>query len=86
MTVLTETNRNTSGFKIFLQGGLIDAQPIIPMPIALCSTEAEHMGSCNLGAMVCHLNNLKCDFEKLGCEDYNVENSTPSFCSFNYFS
>ena len=73
-----DTGRSTSGYKIFVQGGLVDAQSTMPVPVALSSAEAEYMGACNLGAMVCHLRDLKYEFEKLGCEDYDVEGSTSS--------
>ena len=73
-----DTGRSTSGFKIFVQGGLVDAQSTMPVPVALSSAEAEYMGACNLGAMVCHLRDLKYEFEKLGCDDYDVEGSTKS--------
>ena len=51
---------------MFVQGGLVDAQSTMSVPVALSSAEAEYMGACNLGAMICHLRDLKYDFEKLG--------------------
>ena len=50
-----DTGRSTCGYKIFVQGGLIDAQSTMPVPVALSSAEAEYMGACNIGAMICHL-------------------------------
>ena len=73
-----DSGRSTSGYKIFVQGGLVDAQSTMPVPVALSSAEAEYMGACNLGAMVCHLRDLKYEFDKLGCDDYNVDGSTAS--------
>ena len=73
-----DTGRSTCGYKIFVQGGLVDAQSTMPIPVALSSAEAEYMGACNLGAMVCHLRDLKYDFEKLGTDEHNDEGSTGS--------
>ena len=66
-----DTGRSTCGFKVFVQGGLIDAQSTLPVPVALSSAEAEYMGACNLGAMVCHLRDLMYEFEALGTRDYD---------------
>ena len=73
-----DTGRSTSGFKIFLQGGIIDAQSTMPVPVALSSAEAEYMGACNAGAMLCHIRDLIYDFEFLGTDKYDVEESTKS--------
>ncbi len=59
---------------MFVQGGLIDAQSTLPVPVALSSAEAEYMGACNLGAMVCHLRDLMYEFEFLGTNDYDENN------------
>ena len=66
-----DTGRSTGGYKIFVQGGLVEANSTMPVPVALSSAEAEYMGSCNLGAMVCHLRELLYDFMHLGREDYD---------------
>jgi hypothetical protein len=53
----------------------------MPVPVALSSAEAEYMGSCNLGAMICHLRELMYDFIFLGTKEYNrdgVFGKTPS--------
>jgi hypothetical protein len=71
-----DTGRSTCGFKVFVQGGLIDAQSTLPVPVALSSAEAEYMGACNLGAMVCHLRDLMYEFEFLGTNDYDENNGT----------
>ena len=71
-----DTGRSTSGFKVFVQGGLVDAQSTMPVPIALSSAEAEYMGACNLGAMTCHLRDLLYDFEFLGTEEYSLDGTT----------
>ena len=73
-----DTGRSTSGYKIFIQGGIVDAQSTMPIPIALSSAEAEYMGACNAGAMLCHLRELMYDFEFLGTENYDLEGSTKS--------
>ena len=36
------------------------------MPVALSSVEVEYMGTCNLGVIVCHFRDLRCDFEQFG--------------------
>lgn len=73
-----DTGRNISGLKIFVKGGLVYAQSTIPAPVALSSIEADYMGTCKLGAMVCHLRDLKYEFDKLGSDDYDMEGSTTS--------
>ena len=76
-----DTGRSTCGYKVFIQGGVVDAQSTMPVPIALSSAEAEYMGACNAGAMLCHLNELLYDFEFLGSNEYDVEgrlDNTPS--------
>ena len=71
-----DTGRSTCGYKIFVQGGIIDAQSTMPVPVALSSAEAEYMGACNLGAMICHLRDLTYEFEKLGTPEYKIEGRT----------
>jgi len=66
-----DTGRSTCGYKIFIQGGLIDAQSTLPVPVALSSAEAEYMGACGLGAMICHLRELQYEFEALGTKEYD---------------
>ena len=73
-----DTGRSTSGYKIFIQGGIIDAQSTMPVPVALSCAEAEHMGACNAGAMLCHLRELIYDFEFLDTEQYDLEGRTKS--------
>ena len=68
-----DTGRSTTGYKIFMQGGLIDAQSTLPVPVALSSAEAEYMGACGVGAMICHLRDLQYDFEYLGTSEYKVD-------------
>ena len=76
-----DTGRSTCGFKIFVQGGIVDAQSTMPVPVALSSAEAEYMGACNLGAMLCHLRDLQYDLEFLGTDTYNVDGTTASIPS-----
>ena len=71
-----DSGRSTCGFKVFVQGGLVDAQSTMPIPVALSSVEAEYMGACYLGAMICHLRDLKYDFETLGTCKYKLDGST----------
>ena len=73
-----DTGRSTCGYKVFVQGGLVDAQSTLPVPVALSSAEAEYMGACNLGAMVTHLRSLMYDFKYLGTEQYDKVENTKS--------
>ena len=76
-----DTGKSTGGYKVFCQGGLIEANSTMPVPIALSSAEAEYM-SCNiLGAMFFHLRELLYEFENLGKSDYDINGlhgQTPS--------
>ena len=71
-----DTGRSTTGYKVFVQGALIDSQSCMPVPVALSSAEAEYMGACNLGAMICHLRDLVYDFEFLGTDEYDINATT----------
>ena len=79
-----DTGHSTCGFKIFLIcGGIVNkAQSTMPVPVALSSAEAEYMGACNCGAMICHFRDLLYDLEYLGSNEYDKEglygNKTPS--------
>ena len=73
-----DSGRSTCGYKVFVQGGLVDAQSTMPIPVALSSAEAEYMGACNLGTMVCHLRELKYEFENLGSPNYKLDGMTSS--------
>ena len=76
-----DTGRSTCGYKIFVQGGLVDANSTMPIPVALSSAEAEYMGACNAGAMLCHLRDLRYDFENLGSSSFDInaiDKDTPS--------
>ena len=73
-----DTGRSTCGYKVFVQGGIVDAQSTMPVPVALSSAEAEYMGACNLGAMLCHLREMQYDLEFLGTESYDINGNTAS--------
>jgi hypothetical protein len=66
-----DTGRSTGGYKIFVQGGLVEAHSSMPVPVALSTAESEYMMCCNLSAMVCHLRELFYDFMNLGKSDYD---------------
>ena len=68
-----DTGRSTCGFKIFIRGGIIESQSTMPVPIALSSAEAEYMGACNCGAMVCFLRELLYEFDFLGTPKYDID-------------
>ncbi len=68
-----DTGRSTTGYKVFAQGGIIEANSSMPVPVALSSAEAEYMGSCNLGAMISHLRELLYEFEYLGSPEYKID-------------
>jgi hypothetical protein len=65
-----DTGRSTCGYKIFIQGGLVEANSTMPVPVALSVAEAEYMGACNLGAMICYFKDLYYDFEFLATDKY----------------
>jgi hypothetical protein len=69
-----DMGRSTCNFKVFVQGGLIDVQSTLPVPVALSSAKAEYMGAYNLGVIVCHLRDLMYKFEFLGTNDYDENN------------
>lgn len=46
---------------IFVQGDLVGAQFTISIPVALSITE--YTGACNIRAIVCHLQDLKYNFD-----------------------
>ena len=76
-----DTGRSTCGFKVFCQGGVIEAQSTMPVPVALSSAEAEYMGACNCGAMLSHLRELIYEFRLLGSNEYEIDGvfgNTPS--------
>ena len=76
-----DTGRSTCGFKIFICGGIVEAQSTMPVPVALSSAEAEYMGACNCGAMICHFRDLLYDLEYLGSNEYDNDGlygTTPS--------
>ena len=73
-----DTGRSTCGYKVFVLGGIVDAQSTMPVPVALSSAEAEYMGACNLGAMLCHLREMQYDLEFLGTESYDINGNTTS--------
>ena len=68
-----DTGRSTCGFKIFIQGGIVEAQSTMPVPVALSSAEAEYMGACNCGAMISYLRELMYEFEFLGTSKYDID-------------
>ena len=68
-----DTGKSTGGYKIFCQGGLIEANSTMPVPVALSSAEAEYLSCCNLGAMLYHLRELLYEFEYLGSSKYNLD-------------
>jgi hypothetical protein len=64
-----------------IQGGIVDANSSMPVPVALSSAEAEYMGACNLGAIISHLRELLYEFEFLGTDSYKIDGTfgkTPS--------
>ena len=42
----------------------------MPVPVALSSAEAEYMGACNVGARLCHMQELNYDLKFLGTSQY----------------
>lgn len=66
-----DTGRSTSGYLIFYRGGVIEANSMMSVPIAMSSAEAEYMSACSGCMAAAHLHMLLYDFKHLGTKNYN---------------
>lgn len=66
-----DTGRSTTGFLIYYQGGVIEANSSLQVPVAMSSCEAEVMASCSGCMAAAHIHMLLYDMKYLGTKDYN---------------
>ena len=67
--------------KIVYQGGLIEWNRSVPVPISMSTAEAEYMSACSACMALAHLTMLTYDLDKLGSNDYEIDHemvSTPN--------
>ena len=67
-----DTERSTTGYKIFYRGTIIDSNSSMPIPVSMSTAEAEYMSAASCCMTLAHMRSLICDFEKLGHKDYDV--------------
>ena len=66
-----DTGRSTTGYLIFYQGGVVEANSMLQVPIAMSSCEAEVMAACSGCMAAAHLHMLLYDMKYLGTKHYN---------------
>ena len=66
-----DTGRSTIGYKIFLNGGLVEWGTSVPIPIAMSSAEAEYMAACTACMSMAHIKMLIYDIKNLSSKNYN---------------
>ena len=71
-----DTGRSTTGFLIFYQGGIVDANSMLQIPIAMSSCEAEVMASCSGCMAAAHVHMLLYDMKHLGTKTYDAKKLT----------
>ena len=71
-----DTGRSTTGFLIFYQGGVVDANSMLQIPIAMSSCEAEVMASCSGCMAAAHIHMLLYDMKHLGTKTYDAKKLT----------
>ena len=71
-----DTGRSTTGFLIYYQGGVIEANSSLQVPVAMSSCEAEVMASCSGCMAAAHIHMLLYDMKYLGTKDYNSHRLT----------
>ena len=69
-----DTGRSTIGYLIFSQGGLIEANSSVPVPVAMSSAESEYMGACTAAMAGAHVRMLVYDYMYLGTPSYSIAN------------
>jgi hypothetical protein len=65
-----DTGCLTVGYLIFYQGGVIDANSMVPTPVVMSSSEAEFMGACTGCMAIAHIQMLIYDMEYLGMKHW----------------
>ena len=66
-----DTGRSTTGYLIFYQGGIVEANSMLQIPVAMSSCEAEVMAACSGCMAAAHLHMLLYDMKHLGTKNYN---------------
>ena len=66
-----DTGRSTTGYLIYYQGGIVEANSMLQIPVAMSSCEAEVMAACSGCMAVAHLHMLLYDMKYLGTKNYN---------------
>jgi len=61
-----DTGRSTTGYLVFYNGALIEANSTMPTPVALSTPEAEYMAACSGAMAAAHLRMLLYDMLYLG--------------------
>jgi hypothetical protein len=69
-----DTRRSMAGELIYCQGGYIHAKSHVPVPVAMSSTESEHMSACLACMATSHIWMLLYDYKHLGKKWYNKVN------------
>ena len=67
-----DTGHSTTGYYIFFQGGLVDQNSQVQIPVAMSTTESEYMGSCSGCMAGAHTHMMLYDFLYLGTPDYDT--------------
>jgi hypothetical protein len=68
-----DTGRSTTGYLIFYRGGVVEANSMLQVPIAMSSCESEVMASCSGCMAAAHIHMLLYDMKYLGTKDYNCK-------------
>jgi len=66
-----DTGRSTVGYAIFYNGALIEGNSMLPVPVAMSTSEAEYMGACSGAMAVAHIRMLLYDMLYLGTPDWS---------------
>ena len=66
-----DTGRSTVGYAIFYNSALIEANSMLPVPVAMSTSEAEYLGACSGAMAVAHLRMLLYDMMHLGTDRWS---------------
>ena len=69
-----DTGRSTGGYISMFQGGAVDHNSHLPIPVAMSSREAEYIAAAVACMRASHLRMLSYDFDFMGTENYEPEN------------
>ena len=65
-----DTGRSTVGYMIFHNGALIEANSMMPTPVAMSTSEAEYMAACSATMSAAHIRMLLYDMMFLGTKHW----------------